>query len=80
MSLIFMCASLSPIDTSDWKATTMNKHVAEVRNRFLRVLRQEHESAPVQDQPQNEVEPEIDSHGDESSTEKWDNVVLGHWD
>ena len=57
----------------------MNKHVAEVRQQFLRVLKQEDNSAPVQNQPQTEIEPEIDA-DDESSTEKWDNVVLSKWD
>ena len=57
----------------------MNKHVAEVRQQFLRVLKQEDNSAPVQNQPQTEIEPEIDT-DDESSTEKWDNVVLSKWD
>ncbi len=71
---------LPPIDTSDWQAKTVDKHVAEVRNQFLRVLKQEQRSAPAQDQPQNQVEPEIETDGDDSSTEKWDNVVLGRWD
>jgi putative phosphoserine phosphatase/1-acylglycerol-3-phosphate O-acyltransferase len=70
---------LPPIDTSDWRGRTMNKHVAEVRQQFLRVLKQEDNSAPVQNQPQTEIEPEIDT-DDESSTEKWDNVVLSKWD
>ncbi len=71
---------LPAIDTSDWQAKTIDKHVAEVRSQFLRVLNQEQQSAPVQDQPQNQVEPETDTDGDDSSTEKWDNVVLGRWD
>ena len=57
----------------------MNKHVAEVRQQFLRVLKQEEQSTPAQDQPQTEIEPEIDT-DDDSSTEKWDNVVLSKWD
>ena len=71
---------LPPIDTSNWRARTMNKHVAEVRQQFLRVLKQEERSTPAQDQPRDEVEPEIDTEEDDSSTEKWDNVVLGSWD
>ena len=70
---------LPPIDTSDWQPTTIDKHVAEVRKQFLRVLKQEEQSTPAQDQPQTEIEPEIDT-DDESSTEKWDNVVLSKWD
>ena len=57
----------------------MNKHAAEVRQQFLRVLKQEEQSTPAQNQPQTEIEPEIDT-DDESSTEKWDNVVLSKWD
>ncbi len=71
---------LPPIDTSDWQVKTIDKHVAEVRNLFLQVLKQEQKSAPAEDQPQIQVEPEIDTDGDDSSTEKWDNVVLGRWD
>jgi len=71
---------LPPIDTSDWQAKTIDRHVAEVRNQFLRVLKQEQQSAPAQDQPQDQVEPEIDTDEDESDGEKWNNVVLGSWD
>ena len=70
---------LPPIDTSDWQPKTIDKHVAQVRNQFLRVLNQEEQSTPSQDQPKKQVEPEIDTDGD-FSTEKWDNVVLGSWD
>ena len=71
---------LPPIDASDWQAKTIDRHVAEVRNQFLRVLKQEQQSAPAQDQPQDQVEPEIDTDGDETHGEKWNNVVLGSWD
>ncbi len=71
---------LPPIDTSNWQPKTIDKHVAEVRDQFLRVLKQGQKSAPAQDQPQIQVEPEIDTDGDGSTTEKWDNVVLGRWD
>ena len=70
---------LAPIDTSEWQPKTIDKHVAEVRNQFLRVLKQEEQSTPAQDQPRGQVTSEIDT-GDDSSTEKWDNVVLGKWD
>ena len=70
---------LPPIDTSEWQPTTIDKHVAEVRKQFLRVLKQEEQSAPAQDQPQTQIEPEIDT-DDDSPTEKWDNVVLSKWD
>lgn len=71
---------LPPVNTSGWRAESIDKHVADVRNLFRRVLKQEEQSAPVQDQPQNQVEPDIDTDGDVSSIEKWDNVVLGSWD
>ena len=64
---------LPPIDTSDWQAKTIDKHVAEVRRQFLHVLKQD--ERPVQDQ----IDPTTDADGD-SSTEKWKNVVLGSWD
>jgi putative phosphoserine phosphatase/1-acylglycerol-3-phosphate O-acyltransferase len=31
---------LPPVDTSDWKRSTLNKHVADVRNMFLAALGQ----------------------------------------
>jgi putative phosphoserine phosphatase/1-acylglycerol-3-phosphate O-acyltransferase len=64
---------LPPIDTSDWQAKTIDKHVADVRRQFLRVLKQD--ERPVQDQIDTRTDAD-----DESSTEKWDNVVLGSWD
>lgn len=36
---------LPPVDTSDWEKDTINEHVAEVRNMFLRTLGQEEEAA-----------------------------------
>ncbi len=70
---------LPPIDTSDWRARTMNKHVAEVRSQFLRVLRQKEEPRLVQDQSQMVDEPAITTE-DESTTKNWNNVVLGSWE
>lgn len=64
---------LPPIDTSGWQAKTIDKHVAEVRRQFLHVLKQDEH--PVQDQ----IDPTTDA-DDDSSTEKWNNVVLGSWD
>jgi putative phosphoserine phosphatase/1-acylglycerol-3-phosphate O-acyltransferase len=64
---------LPPIDTSDWQAKTIDKHVAEVRRQFLHVLKQD--ERPLQDQ----IDPATEA-DDGSSTEKWDNVVLGSWD
>ena len=64
---------LPPIDTSDWQAKTIDKHVADVRRQFLRVLKQD--VRPVQDQIDTGTDAD-----DDSSTEKWDNVVLGSWD
>ena len=64
---------LPPIDTSDWQAKTIDKHVADVRRQFLRVLKQE--ERPVQDQIDTGTDAD-----DGSSTEKWDNVVLGSWE
>ena len=64
---------LPPIDTSDWEAKTIDKHVADVRRQFLRVLKQD--VRPVQDQIDTGTDAD-----DDSSTEKWDNVVLGSWD
>jgi putative phosphoserine phosphatase/1-acylglycerol-3-phosphate O-acyltransferase len=64
---------LPPIDTSDWQAKTIDKHVAEVRRQFLHVLKQD--ERPLQDQ----IDPATEA-DDRSSTEKWDNVVLGSWD
>jgi len=72
---------LPPIDTSDWQASTMNKHVAEVRSQFLRALNQIEEPRAVQDPPQNTAEAAIGTEDEnESSTRKWDNVVLGSWE
>ena len=64
---------LPPIDTSDWQAKTIDKHVADVRRQFLRVLKQD--ERPVQDQIDTGTDAD-----DDSATEKWDNVVLGSWD
>jgi putative phosphoserine phosphatase/1-acylglycerol-3-phosphate O-acyltransferase len=64
---------LPPIDTSDWQAKTIDKHVAEVRRQFLHVLKQD--ERPLQDQ----IDPATEA-DDRSSTEKWDYVVLGSWD
>ena len=47
-------------------ADNIDKHVAEVRNQFLRVLKQEEQSTPAQDQPQTQIEPEIDTDDDSS--------------
>jgi len=72
---------LAPIDTSDWRARTMNKHVADVRNQFLRALKQKEDSGPEQDQPKVADEPAIRTEGDEEPPSKnWNNVVLGTWD
>jgi putative phosphoserine phosphatase/1-acylglycerol-3-phosphate O-acyltransferase len=38
---------LPPVDTSDWSMATMNEHVREVRNMFLRTLGQPEEPAPT---------------------------------
>ncbi len=64
---------LPPIDTSDWQAKTIDKHVAEVRRQFLHVLKQD--ERPLQDQ----IDPATEA-DDRSTKEKWDNVVLGSWD
>lgn len=37
---------LPPVDTSTWKKTTLNEHVAEVRNMFLKALGQEDDENP----------------------------------
>lgn len=37
---------LSPVDTTGWKRATLNDHVREVRNMFLRTLGQAEEKAP----------------------------------
>ncbi len=72
---------LPPIDTSDWRASTMNKHVAGVRSRFLRALNQIEEPRPVQDPPQDAAKPPFGAdEEDESSTRKRNNVVLGSWE
>jgi hypothetical protein len=72
---------LPPIDTSDWQASTINKHVAEVRDQFLRALNQIEEPRAVQDPPQNAAESAIGAEDeDESPIRKWNNVVLGSWE
>lgn len=38
---------LEPVDTSDWRAETIDEHVREVRNLFLRTLGQPEEPAPA---------------------------------
>ena len=38
---------LEPVDTSDWSAETIDEHVREVRNLFLRTLGQPEEPAPA---------------------------------
>jgi putative phosphoserine phosphatase/1-acylglycerol-3-phosphate O-acyltransferase len=38
---------LPPVNTDDWTAQTINKHVREVRNMFLKTLGQPLEKAPV---------------------------------
>lgn len=38
---------LPPVDTSHWKAETVDEHVREVRNMFARTLGQEEEKAPA---------------------------------
>jgi len=70
---------LPPIDTSDWQAKTIDKHVAEVRNQFLRFLHQGEERLPVQDQPPVEIAI-MTGDEDESPEENWNNVVLGSWE
>ena len=72
---------LPPIDTSDWQASTINKHVAEVRSQFLRALNQIEEPRAVQNPPQNAAESAIGAEDeDESPIRKWNNVVLGSWE
>ncbi|MEM1144258.1 MAG: HAD-IB family hydrolase [Pseudomonadota bacterium] len=41
---------LPPVDTSDWSPETIDDHVREVRNMFLRTLRQPEEPAPAAEQ------------------------------
>lgn len=69
---------LPPVDTSDWRAETIDKHVAQVRSQFLRVLDQELQSAPAQNQPELGSESVIGT-VNPSGTD-WDNVLLGSWD
>jgi putative phosphoserine phosphatase/1-acylglycerol-3-phosphate O-acyltransferase len=38
---------LEPIDTSDWQVATIDEHVRDVRNRFLKALGQPEEKAPA---------------------------------
>lgn len=38
---------LPPVDTSDWSVRTLNQHVRDVRNMFLRTLGQPEESEPA---------------------------------
>jgi putative phosphoserine phosphatase/1-acylglycerol-3-phosphate O-acyltransferase len=72
---------LPPIDTSEWSAKTIDKHVAEVRNQFLRALHQKTPSAPIQDQPNTGAETEsAPGDGRDPSDERWKNVVLGSWE
>jgi putative phosphoserine phosphatase/1-acylglycerol-3-phosphate O-acyltransferase len=72
---------LPPIDTSDWQEKTIDKHVAEVRNQFLKALHQKNEFTPKQNQPETGDDAAIpieDQH--DPADEKWKNVVLGSWE
>jgi putative phosphoserine phosphatase/1-acylglycerol-3-phosphate O-acyltransferase len=68
---------LPPVDTSEWQASTIDKHVAEVRSQFLHALHQDEQ--PPQDQLEDSAGPDP-SGDDEGTTENWKNVVLGSWD
>jgi putative phosphoserine phosphatase/1-acylglycerol-3-phosphate O-acyltransferase len=72
---------LPPIDTSDWQAKTIDKHVADVRNQFLKALHQKSELTPKQDQSgtsDGQQAPIEDQH--DPADERWKNVVLGSWE
>lgn len=72
---------LPPIDTSDWQEKTIDKHVAEVRNQFLKALHQKTEFASKQNQPEtgDDVAVPIEDQHDPAD-EKWKNVMLGSWE
>lgn len=72
---------LPAIETSDWQAETMNKHVAEVRGQFLRTLHQKEQPRPVQNHPQSDIAHAVktDDEGD-ARPKNWKNVALGSWD
>ncbi|MFQ6006236.1 MAG: HAD-IB family hydrolase [Woeseia sp.] len=72
---------LPPIETCDWRAATIDQHVADVRDRFLDSLDQKARPEQAQDQANNIVEPDIrPDEEEESAAQNWDNVVLGSWE
>lgn len=72
---------LPAIETSAWRAASINRHVAEVRNRFLHVLHQKEQPLPAEDQPQAPVQPEFKTTDkDAPPPENWNNVLLGKWE
>jgi putative phosphoserine phosphatase/1-acylglycerol-3-phosphate O-acyltransferase len=72
---------LPPIDTSDWQAKTIDRHVAEVRNQFLKALHQKTEFTPKREQAETSDGPAAPMQDqDDPSDERWKNVVLGSWE
>lgn len=68
---------LPPVDTSDWTGKNIAKHVTDVRNQFLRVLKQDEESEaePLRSSEERAVAKKKAEH----SNEERDNVVSGNW-
>ena len=50
---------LPPVDTSGWSAKTLNKHVTEVRNMFLKCLGQPEEAVAVSVDPDDDLGGEV---------------------
>jgi putative phosphoserine phosphatase/1-acylglycerol-3-phosphate O-acyltransferase len=72
---------LPPVDTSEWRAKTIDRHVADVRNQFLHVLHQREEPWPEQDRTRESADPNSTTEVDaDAVTEERDNVVLGGWE
>jgi putative phosphoserine phosphatase/1-acylglycerol-3-phosphate O-acyltransferase len=73
---------LPPIDTSDWRPKTIEKHVAEVRNQFLRALHQKvSPTLLIEDQSEAVKERVVQiEESDGDPDDRWKNVLLGSWE
>jgi putative phosphoserine phosphatase/1-acylglycerol-3-phosphate O-acyltransferase len=73
---------LPPIDTSDWQAKTIDRHVAEVRNQFLHALHQKEGPVPGDDRPESAGKRmiRVEDDDDDRPEQRWRNVVLGSWE